>query len=316
MNRESLQELMSLPETLSGFKSLMQIFNEELESKWGESEALFSADEVCDAWRTKLYGDSNTGKYKQIVYERDSYLTRDSVSFLLQQHLGRNEAKLKSRCILDWLIEREKNAEFSPELKNDLFFGSASILISHMLILYTKSDLRSRRRGTQKFGLEVSHNPSAEIQIYKHIHRILAIMETDLPAIMAKLQPEVKLSLMFLPLQPKNTQNSDKIAFWNKLQSELQNAEHKLYSMCGLEKYEIERSIIKNMGRPNLFFTKKGRRMMIYLRNRLAELSECKENLNRSKKTTNLRKASKLLVEFLSLYGVQINYEYLRRMKP
>jgi len=313
MKRTSLQELMSLPETLSGFQSLTQIYYEELESKWEESEALFSADEVCDSWRTKVYGDSISGKYKQIIYERNSYLTRDLVSFLLQQHLGIKEAKLNSQCILEWLKEREKHSDFSLELKNDLFFGSASILIDHLFILNIKKNLNSRRLGTQKFKLQASHNPSAEILIYKHIHRILAIMDTDMPITKTSLHPEARPGLMLQVVLPEYKQISDNKAFWNKLKVELENAGHKIYSLCGLENDEIERTIIKNIGRPNLLFTKRGRTMMIYLRDRLAALSECKVNLVRSKRPANYRAASKLLVELLSLFGVQINYEYLRK---
>ncbi|MBN2413382.1 hypothetical protein JXQ31_17005 [candidate division KSB1 bacterium] len=61
-------------------------------------------------------------------------------------------------------------------------------------------------------------------------------------------------------------------------------------------------------------FNSRAKLYLKILRDELTDTEECKVNLKKLKRTTNLKQASKLLQELLELFGVEISLDYLRKL--
>ncbi len=313
MKINTLEALRQLPDPVSGYKTLKTIYGDNLEYRWEEAETLFGPNDVVDSWYPHIYKKEHTNNYSKIIFEKNYYLTRDSVSFILQQRLGLYDAKINGPQILSWLSKREKNTEFTLDLKHDLFFGCASILLNSMWIAFNNISLLSRREKIKKFKINKIIN-SAEIRIYQHLEEILTILVNELSPVLDQDRYSKKEGMIKSILEPEFWEFRNKHSFYQNLISDIEKLKKQVHRYSGLENDEIDRAIVKNTSRPNRHFTRSGCNMLKALRNKLTHLSECKINLNKSKRGKNYRAASKLLKELLDLYGVKINPEYLRRM--
>jgi len=314
MKINTLEALRQLPHPVSGYKTLKTIYGDNLEYRWEEAETLFGPNDVVDSWYPHIYKKEHTNNYSKIIFEKNYYLTRDSVSFILQQRLGLYDAKINGPQILSWLSTREKNTEFTLDLKHDLFFGCASILLNSMWIAFNKISLLSRREKIKKFKINRIGNTSAEIRINQHLEEILAILVNEISPVLDQDRYSKKEGMIKSILEPEFWEFRSKHSFYQNLISDIEKLKKEVHRYSGLENDEIDRAIVKNTSRPNRHFTRSGCNMLKALRNKLTHLSECKVNLNKSKRGKNYRAASKLLKELLDLYGVKINPEYLRRM--
>ena len=312
MEQSDLEDLSSLPEESSPYKTLLMILGEkELKENWSQAGNYFHQTDFAQLWTIRTTpACSRPGRKSQLDIKLKTF-TLCSVSLLLYVQFAA-DAGNKAESIVKWFDDRKINPEFSDDLKNDLFYDCGAILLDRMKLNYLRARVIVEREELIKFERKLKFLSSPGDKIWQYvieIRKLLKPWKTEVIEEFAKIKEEEHGHIIsFLIDQEEKT----------KLQTidEMRSNVSVLYALMHGFNYrsnELVKRRIKKYLRPNLLFTDEGRELIVFARNRIGELSECKKNTHLRKMPTNKKIAAELLSQLLFGFGINLNSEYWRK---